>query len=1064
MARSLLKEFFTVAAEMTAAGILKDEDKSLIRSMCMDLPGRREAARKKAMEQEKEEGSAGDAKVLPVLPVVVAGASGFKTDINGTYDPVHGELHNGKVLYRKRNDDNTWLRCAKNGHWSVGATKDKDDNNTLAFIYTAEKGLDGPTQAAWKTNKGVQPSITCVLDLVVQASAPLTLSVAKTSFDVGKEITFARGDVSSKMAGLFAGCPGSSLSFSEGTEHTVAEVCPMNLFFRPTEYSSLWAPIRAVKGFEDHQGIWDPSQPETIVGRSILVSWNQGKWFSGVVDKYDEKKQKHHVTYADGDEKWYDMSKKTFKFVDSPKPVPKATDPKDGEGLITAARMGDTEELEALLQKGVDPNYAGEAKTTALVQAARANQLAAAESLLKHGANANKADEGNQDTALIWGCCEGNLKMVKLVLKHGGKVDVKSQNGSSPEGLASSKGHDSILTLLKEALEKQKKQQKAHDEAVAATVAKQATLDEQNLHESKDAAQIIADKIKQLIETRISEHRQDHASREAREREDEINAVASMARTRALVADLKLKESQTKEVSELQVYENSLVGLGVFKRFVQTYLRDTIGRIRLQEEIPRRHILLSGNRGTGKRTAANYLARWRSAIRKGSMVESGSAEKKEITVGTLMELVDDNVGDAKSGPLDLGDKAPVDRVDKGDNTLKIKGHWYQEKALRRVVPPDGAVEVESLAALEKAMEHDEDNSSPTYYLHGGAAPDPSKLTALLEKMDHGNKAVVIFGGPARVCEQIKTAPYFCQKQPHSISLPVLGRTELAAISMQHVQRRGYKLRVAGDLVSSGNACLKLLERVVQQKFDDDEIAERNAYLAEDCVDLAVERKNVRVQELEEARESRQKAASKQQEEHEEQHQGLPLQTLPFVLEMSDFDVVTVSKEERDHKRGEVDRKIALMEGWGREDEPHTPRGFFATQKRILLQEDEQDGSGGGVSAESAGADGSRERKPWDFNVVVEGGAGVGKSTFATLAGGREMMVMTRYVDDAYLEDGADLSAVEPSRKRFILYYYYATQIFNWRERGEMPLCVKIAVRSKYPNPAGRSYGDDDTSA
>jgi hypothetical protein len=40
---------------------------------------------------------------------------------------------------------------------------------------------------------------------------------------------------------------------------------------------------------------------------------------------------------------------------------------------------------------------------------------------------------------------------------------------------------------------------------------------------------------------------------------------------------------------------------------------------------------------------------------------------------------------------------------------------------------------------------------------------------------------------------------------------------------------------------------------------------------------------------------------------------------------------------------------------------------------------------------------------------------------------------------------------------FILYYWFAVDYFGAQDRIELPACVLAAVRSKYPERAGRAY-------
>jgi hypothetical protein len=49
----------------------------------------------------------------------------------------------------------------------------------------------------------------------------------------------------------------------------------------------------------------------------------------------------------------------------------------------------------------------------------------------------------------------------------------------------------------------------------------------------------------------------------------------------------------------------------------------------------------------------------------------------------------------------------------------------------------------------------------------------------------------------------------------------------------------------------------------------------------------------------------------------------------------------------------------------------------------------------------------------------------------------------------------ELTEMSPSDKRFLLYYYYATTVYQFHGAGNriiLPECLKIAVRKLYPNP------------
>ena len=45
--------------------------------------------------------------------------------------------------------------------------------------------------------------------------------------------------------------------------------------------------------------------PEAFVGARVKIEWPGDDWYPGVVDKYDKESGRHHVSYDDGDTRWY---------------------------------------------------------------------------------------------------------------------------------------------------------------------------------------------------------------------------------------------------------------------------------------------------------------------------------------------------------------------------------------------------------------------------------------------------------------------------------------------------------------------------------------------------------------------------------------------------------------------------------------------------------------------------------------------------------------------------------------------------------------------------------------
>ena len=57
---------------------------------------------------------------------------------------------------------------------------------------------------------------------------------------------------------------------------------------------------------------WDPADPEKLVGHKVSIQWSGGKMYLGEVSSYNKANKQHYIIYADGDKRWYRMTKKTF--------------------------------------------------------------------------------------------------------------------------------------------------------------------------------------------------------------------------------------------------------------------------------------------------------------------------------------------------------------------------------------------------------------------------------------------------------------------------------------------------------------------------------------------------------------------------------------------------------------------------------------------------------------------------------------------------------------------------------------------------------------------------------
>ena len=120
-----------------------------------------------------------------------------------------------------------------------------------------------------------------------------------------------------------------------------------------------------------------------------------------------------------------------------------------GQRMITAARAGDADRVEKLLDQRASIAARDDTKATALVAAAYGNHLEVAELLLKAGADPNAKDETVQSAYLIATSEVGDdPRLLRLTLRHG--ADVHSLDSWKGTGLirAADRGHDRIVGVL----------------------------------------------------------------------------------------------------------------------------------------------------------------------------------------------------------------------------------------------------------------------------------------------------------------------------------------------------------------------------------------------------------------------------------------------------------------------------------------------------------------------------------------------------------------------------------------------------------------------------------------
>jgi uncharacterized protein len=123
----------------------------------------------------------------------------------------------------------------------------------------------------------------------------------------------------------------------------------------------------------------------------------------------------------------------------------------DDAVLIEAVRAGDRDAVARLLDRGADPNAAGERTPhlgkTALMWAAEGDDHELVRLLLARGASVEGVNP-NGGSALMYAAVKGSYQNVALLLDHGANVNAEAKNGWSPLMLAVAKARADVVRLL----------------------------------------------------------------------------------------------------------------------------------------------------------------------------------------------------------------------------------------------------------------------------------------------------------------------------------------------------------------------------------------------------------------------------------------------------------------------------------------------------------------------------------------------------------------------------------------------------------------------------------------
>jgi ankyrin repeat protein len=130
-----------------------------------------------------------------------------------------------------------------------------------------------------------------------------------------------------------------------------------------------------------------------------------------------------------------------------------------GYALIEAAKKGDNDMVELLLDNGADPNVEGTpdsdsnyTSTTALIEASSEGHKDIVKLLLDKGADLNVEQSQSSATALFGASSRGHKDIVELLLDKGANPHIRHIWGATALEIAQRNGHKEIVQLIDKAI------------------------------------------------------------------------------------------------------------------------------------------------------------------------------------------------------------------------------------------------------------------------------------------------------------------------------------------------------------------------------------------------------------------------------------------------------------------------------------------------------------------------------------------------------------------------------------------------------------------------------------
>ncbi len=279
------------------------------------------------------------------------------------------------------------------------------------------------------------------------------------------------------------------------------------------------------------------------------------------------------------------------------------------------ANDGDAELLEAMLQRGLNPNLDNGCGVTMLMSASFRGQVLLVRTLLRYKANPNAG--GTNMIALVDAASKGYSEIIELLLKHGADIDAETDDGWNALSSAALGNHvEAVKTLIAHGADPNKKNRRG-ETALGWAVHGHCSEVVREMH----TRHILPSKTLQVATAALN-------SQMPTTDRDEITSSSTANISEDKSANVNLI---TAEAAVLQL--KTLIGLTHVKTEV-TQLTNFLRFQKMRKEkglsVPEQslHMVFTGNPGTGKTTIARLIAQiYKSMgiLSKGQFVETDRA-------------------------------------------------------------------------------------------------------------------------------------------------------------------------------------------------------------------------------------------------------------------------------------------------------------------------------------------------------------------------------------------------------------------------------------------------------